>query len=71
VVRRTREMVVEVGSVSSGQKHTLSDNMHSTDATVANLVLYTSELLKEYILDVINTITNIYEVDRQRNFELH
>jgi hypothetical protein len=37
--------------------------MHSIDATVANLVLYFSELLKECILDVINMITNIYGVE--------
>jgi hypothetical protein len=56
-------MAVEVGSVSSWHRHRLSDHMHSTDATVANLVLYISELLTEYILDGINTITNIYELE--------
>jgi hypothetical protein len=60
-VRRKREMTVEVGRVSSSQRHRLSDHMHNTNATVANLVLYISKLLTEYIVDVINTIRNIYE----------
>jgi hypothetical protein len=58
-------MAVEVGSVSSWQRHRLSDHMHSTDATAANFVLYVSELPTEYILDFIKTIKNIYGVGKE------
>jgi hypothetical protein len=44
-------------------RHRLSDHMHSTDVTVANFVSYISKLLTEYLLDVTNTITNIYEME--------